>query len=267
MHTMHHNIFPILSEAGAAIMEVYKDEKKFNTAIKSDLSPLTDADRQSNDIIIKALARLYPDIPVISEETKEAHYDERKLYDRYFLIDPLDGTKEFIKRNDEFTINLAYLEGRTPVCGYVYVPVKGITYYAARGDGAFKMDADHKSSALRSKPFYLFDPKIKVVASRSHRDENTQRIISLLSEPEVVSAGSALKFMMIAEGQAHFYPRLAPTMEWDTAAAQCILEEAGGSVIRYDGMQPLVYNKKNLLNPHFIAMGSLLDPESMKRIF
>ena len=267
MKDMHQNIFPILLEAGAAIMEVYRDEQKFNTEIKSDLSPLTDADRRSNEIIIRGLSMHYPDIPIISEETKEAPYEERKKYDRYFLIDPLDGTKEFIKRNDEFTINIAYLENASPVCGYLYVPVSGITYYAARGKGAFKIDSNHKTSELRSRPFYLFDPKIKVVASRSHRDENTERIISHLIEPEVVSAGSALKFMMIAEGLAQFYPRLAPTMEWDTAAAQCILEESGGSVIRYDDLNPLNYNKENLLNPNFMAMGALLDPESLKNIF
>ncbi|HUR31032.1 MAG TPA: 3'(2'),5'-bisphosphate nucleotidase CysQ [Saprospiraceae bacterium] len=266
METMHQNILPILKKAGAAIMEVYADESKFNIELKSDNSPLTDADKQSNEIIIQYLSKHYPDIPIISEETKEASYAERKNYERYFLIDPLDGTKEFIKRNGEFTINVAYLEDSSPVCGYVYVPVNGNTYYAARGRGAFKIDNDSSVIELRSKPFFLFDPNIKVVASRSHPDEQTERIISLLQNPEVVSAGSALKFMLIAAGLAHFYPRLAPTMEWDTAAAQCILEEAGGSVIRFDDLMPLTYNKENLLNTHFIAMGSLLDPESLKKI-
>ena len=126
------------------------------------------------------------------------------------------------------------------------------------------MEADNHYSEIRSAPFFIQDPGIKVVASRSHRDESTEKIISNLNHPELLSSGSSLKFLLIAEGKAHFYPRLAPTMEWDTAAAQCILEEAGGSVIRADNFQPLVYNKKYLLNPNFLAMGSLLDPETLK---
>jgi len=264
--SMIENILPILRKAGDVIMDIYADEKRFNTEVKADDSPLTEADKQSNNIIIESLDALYPGIPVISEESKQIGYHQRAGYHHYFLIDPLDGTKEFIKRNGEFTVNIAYLEGGILTAGFVYVPVTGITYYALKGKGAFKSEPNKSVIEIRSAPFYLLDPGIKVVASRSHRDESTEKIIGSLNQPEIVSSGSSLKFLLIAEGSAHFYPRLGPTMEWDTAAAQCILEEAGGSVIRADNFQPLVYNKEDLLNPHFIAMGALLDPEELKNL-
>ena len=260
---MTDQVLSILNEASKAILEVYADEEKFNTALKDDRSPLTEADLRSNKIICDRLADLYPGIPVISEETKQAAYETRSKYKEYFLVDPLDGTKEFIKRNGEFTINIAYLEGHSPVGGFVFVPCTGVAYLAEKVKGAFRVDANGHKTTLRSSSFYLSDPEIKVVASRSHRDQMTENIISRLNHPQVVSTGSSLKFLLIAEGKADFYPRLAPTMEWDTAAAQCILEESGGSVIQFESRLPLVYNKPDLLNPFFIASGSLLDPESL----
>lgn len=260
---MTETILPILREASKAILEIYADEASFKTELKGDFSPLTEADKQANQIICDALRDLFPGIPVISEETKQASYSERSGYTSYFLVDPLDGTKEFIKRNGEFTINIAYLEGSRPVGGYVFVPTTGMAYVAQQGSGAFRISESGETLELRSKPFRLTDAGLNVVASRSHRDSMTESIISSLRAPNIVSTGSSLKFLLIAEGKANFYPRLAPTMEWDTAAAQCILEEAGGSLLQFGNLQPLVYNKPDLLNPHFIAMGAMLDPESL----
>jgi 3'(2'), 5'-bisphosphate nucleotidase len=256
-------ILPILREAGKAILEIYADESRFNTEIKGDSSPLTEADRRANKIICDALTDIYPDIPIISEENKEAPYSERAGYEKFFLVDPLDGTKEFIKRNGEFTVNIAYVEGHSPVGGFVYVPCTGVAYMAEQAKGAFSVSGENLVTALKSRPFSLMDEGLKLVASRSHRDHLTEKIMSCLNAPDIVSTGSSLKFLLIAEGKAHFYPRLAPTMEWDTAAAQCVLEESGGSVLQFDTLSPLVYNKENLRNPYFIATGSLLDPETL----
>lgn len=260
---MTDKILPILRAASHAILDIYADEDRFKTELKGDSSPLTAADKRANQIICEALGDLFPDIPVISEENKQAAYTERVGYSNFFLVDPLDGTREFIKRNGEFTINIAYLEGHNPVGGYVFVPFTDMAYVAEYGGGAYRIDSTGSKTELRSQTFRLSDPGLNVVASRSHRDSMTDIIISGLREPVIVSTGSSLKFLLIAEGKAHFYPRLAPTMEWDTAAAQCILEEAGGSILQFDNLQPLVYNKPDLLNPHFIAMGSMLDPESL----
>jgi 3'(2'), 5'-bisphosphate nucleotidase len=260
---MTDKILPILREASKAILEIYADEDRFKAELKADQSPLTAADKQANQVICDALSDLYPDIPIISEENKQAAYEKRSRYTNYFLVDPLDGTKEFIKRNGEFTVNIAYLEGHSPVGGFVFVPCTGMAYMAEQGGGAYAITDNSEKTILRSQPFYLMDEALKVVASRSHRDPATEKMIGALNNPEIVSTGSSLKFLLIAESKAHFYPRLAPTMEWDTAAAQCVLEEAGGSILQYDSIRPLVYNKHDLLNPYFIAMGALLDPESL----
>ena len=259
-------LLPVLRAASKAILEIYADEDRFHTEIKKDHSPLTAADKASNKIICDALADLYPDIPVISEESKEVVYDVRSRYKNFFLVDPVDGTKEFIKRNGEFTVNIAYVEGQRPAGGFVYVPCTDLAYVAQKGGGAWRIGLDNQKVNLRSAPFYLMDRGIKVVASRSHMDEPTNNMISKLNMPEIVSVGSSLKFLLIAEKKAHFYPRLGPTMEWDIAAAQCILEESGGSVLQLPGLQPLSYNKADLMNPHFLAMGALLDPESLQKL-
>ena len=257
-------ILPILREASNAILEIYTDEDRFGIEVKEDHSPLTEADKRSNKIICDALADLYPDIPVISEESKQVPYAARVNYKAFFLVDPLDGTKEFIKRNGEFTINIAYIEGHNPVGGFVYIPWNQQAFLAEKGTGAWRIGPDHQKTELRTVPFYLMDEGLKVVASRSHRDQRTSDLISHLHHPEIVSVGSSLKFLLIAEGKAHFYPRLAPTMEWDTAAAQCVLEEAGGSVLQMNGIEPIIYNKPDLVNPDFMAMGALMDPESLQ---
>ena len=260
------HMLTVLQEASAAIMEIYSDESKFDTQTKDDQSPLTVADQRSNDILVSRLTQQYPDIPVISEEIKQTSYAERSHYKKYFLIDPLDGTKEFIKRNGEFTINVAYMEGVSPEAGFIYVPVTNTAYVGIKGRGAYIVNKHGRQTEIRSKPFFLRDRGLKIFVSRSHRDPLTEKIVSMLNEPDILTSGSALKFMKIAEGGAHFYPRLATTMEWDTAAAQCILEESGGSVLKFDDLMPVVYNKENLLSPYFIAMGALMDPETLANV-
>lgn len=266
MEIMTKAMLPLLRKAAEAVMDIYRDESRFGVDIKADNSPLTAADRVSNEIIKDTLFQLFPGIPVISEESKYDDYSIRSKYDTFFLVDPLDGTKEFIKRNGEFTVNIAFMQGSSPVAGFVFVPATGMAYVGHKGHGAFLIDDQDNEKSLRSKPFFLMDKGLGIVASRSHRDEATDNIISKLNEPVIKSTGSSLKFLLIAQGLAHFYPRLAPTMEWDTAAAQCILEESGGSVLQAETLEPLVYNKENLLNPHFLAIGALLDPERLKSI-
>lgn len=240
--------------AGEAIMEIYQMDPDWQIEEKADHTPLTKADRRSNELICEGLSQLPGRFPVISEENKEVPYEERKKYSFYWLVDPLDGTKEFIKRNGEFTVNIALVHGNRPVLGVVHVPTSNATFWAALGEGAYW------TNGTREEPIHAiyFEPTaahLKIVASRSHRNPDTDAFIARFKEPALVSRGSSLKFMLLAEGEAHVYPRLGPTMEWDTAAAQIILEEAGGSVLEAESQKPLAYNKPNLLNPFFIAYG------------
>jgi 3'(2'), 5'-bisphosphate nucleotidase len=266
MAIMTENILPILREASEAILEIYADEKRFLTELKSDNSPLTIADKRSNEIIVRRLNEIFPGIPVISEESKQIDYQTRKNFSEYFLVDPLDGTKEFIKRNGEFTINIAFMKGNLSKAGFIFIPWTGMAYVAEKASGGFRIDAYGERTMLKSKPFYLMEEGINVVASRSHMDPRTMDIIHHLNQPHMINAGSSLKFLLIAEGQANFYPRFGPTMEWDTGAAQCILEEAGGAILQTETLTPLNYNKPDLTNPSFLAIGSLLDPETLKGV-
>lgn len=243
--------------AGKAILEIYHSSGNLEIITKSDDSPLTLADQRSNEIICDGLAKLVQRYPVISEENKKAPFEERKNYVRYWLVDPLDGTKEFIKRNGEFTVNIALIEHGIPVAGFVYAPVPGEMYWAIRGEGAFVMNG-HEKRQIRASSFKMSDPGLRVVCSRSHLNDETKAFIDKLNNPEAVSSGSSLKFLLLASGKAELYPRMAPTMEWDTAAAHCILQAAGGTVTRPDTGEPLEYNKESLVNPYFIARGQLL---------
>ena len=246
----------IARRAGDAILEVYARED-FDVSAKSDDSPLTEADRRANRIICDALREQYPDIPIISEENKQLDYEERKNWNRCWMVDPLDGTKEFVRRNGEFTVNIALIEEGRSVFGVVYIPVAGRLYLGAKGMGSFEV-SDSENHQLTASRYALTDEGLVIVGSRSHMNDLTKNFILSFQNPEIVARGSSLKFLTIAEGNAHIYPRLAPTMEWDTAAAQIILEEAGGSVIDRETQQPLQYNKANLLNPHFIASGTVV---------
>lgn len=242
------DIKTIAIEAAEAIMKIYA--KDFSVEYKDDKSPLTEADTKANEIICKRLEELYPTIPMMSEENKEVPFDVRKNWEYYWCIDPIDGTKEFIKKNDEFTINIALIHKDTPVLGVVYAPAINEMYSAKKGQGAFK-NAQKLPLFTNSNP----EEKLFVVASKSHLSEETQAFIDALDSKELeqISKGSSLKLCMVAEGIADIYPRLAPTMEWDTAAADAIVRESGNMTYQYENNKPMMYNKENLLNPWFIV--------------
>jgi len=248
----------IAKKAGDAIMKIYANSDDFQVQSKADESPLTIADQAANNVICHGLENLNVKYPIISEENKTIDFHTRKNYSHYWLVDPLDGTKEFIKRNGEFTVNIALVENQRPVLGVVYAPVLDEMYFAIKNEGAF-LEKENVTTQLHSATFSKKDKNLGVVCSRSHLNEATQNFVDQLDEPKLVATGSSLKFLILAKGEAHLYPRLAPTMEWDTGAAQIILEEAGGKIIQAETNEPLIYNKENLLNPHFIATGNLVE--------
>jgi len=254
------NLIPELIEiaysAGKAIIEVYEASEDVVYSKKDDNSPLTAADQSANQVICEGLAKLKEIYPIISEENKLLEFNDRKDYTRFWLVDPLDGTKEFIKRNGEFTVNVALVENGSPILGVVYAPILDEMYWAVKGEGAF-LEKNGSSCKLSSLAFEKSDEGLGMVCSRSHLNTETKEFIDQYKNPELVSKGSSLKFLMIANQQAHVYPRIAPTMEWDTGAAQIILEEAGGKVVHFETGEPLKYNKENLLNPFFIAHAKL----------
>ena len=238
-------------KAGEAIMAVY-ESGDFDVDHTSDDSPLTKADLASHHVIVDGLKTLTPEVPVLSEESASIPFEERQTWKKYWLVDPLDGTKEFIKRNGEFTVNIALIENGKSILSVVYVPVTQVSYLAAVGVGVFKREGEKKSSIMVMKNSRF---KPTVVGSRSHMSDEVKDYLQRLGQHELVSMGSSLKFCLVAEGKADLYPRLGLTSEWDTAAAQCIVEQAGGHVVTMDG-KPLVYNSKDsLLNPHFMVYG------------
>lgn len=241
----------ISEEAGRKILEIY-ETGEFGTTFKEDHSPLTAADKAAHELIQKGLCELEPSTPVLSEESREIPYQERKKWTRYWLVDPLDGTKEFIKRNGEFTVNIALVEEQRPVLGVLHAPALKITYTACSGEGAAKW-VRGESAPIKTADYREGD--LCVVASRSHAGPRLEAFLAELKPARLVSMGSALKICLVAEGTAHFYPRLGPTMEWDTAAAHCILNEAGGALLDLGGRE-LLYNKESLLNPYFFAVGA-----------
>ena len=233
-----------LEESSSKILEIYNDFDQ-SISFKKDNSPLTKADITSHGLIDNCLKSI-SSFPVISEESENFYTTSKK----YWLVDPLDGTKEFINKNGEFTINIALIEDRYPTLGYVYSPIKKELYVGGLDKSSFKIyesNIDELSVSLPSDP-------LRIVASRSHLNEETQKFISQFQNHELFQAGSSVKFCMIADGSADIYPRLAPTSEWDTAAAQAIVEGAGGTVKDLNG-QRLIYQKENILNPFFIAQG------------
>jgi len=271
--------------AGRAILDVYHSD--FEVQYKADDSPLTLADRRSHAIIASGLAAFK--LPVLSEEGVDIPFSERRAWQLFWLVDPLDGTKEFVKRNGEFTVNIALVEGRRPIMGVIYVPVLDVLYFGARGMGAFRIDSASKVPLpIESQPGLRADgivdgllaqavrlpgatspPVYTVIGSRSHRGPDLGAYIENLrrqyGEIQYLSAGSSLKFCRVAEGAADIYPRLAPTMEWDTAAGQAVVEGAGFQVVRYDNHEPLRYNKENLLNPWFIVESGIHGKRQVTR--
>jgi 3'(2'), 5'-bisphosphate nucleotidase len=242
--------------AGEKIIEVYK--KTINVDMKSDGSPLTEADRISHETIINYLKPA--GFPVLSEEGKEISFEERKKWEYYWLVDPLDGTKEFIKRNGEFTVNIALMENNIPVSGIIYQPVKEIAYAGIAGDGLYRFSSGDTLELVPEKKIRSTQPdgrkRMRIIASRTHNSgETTKFIDDLRSEKEVelMSAGSALKFCLIADGRADIYPRFAPTMEWDTAAGHALLKAVGKNIYLYPGGTEMNYNKPKLVNDWFIA--------------
>ena len=241
----------IAREAGAAIMAVYA--RDFSTQQKEDKSPLTEADTIAHEIIIRRLGQLQPMLPVLSEEAVE-NFSGADHSGRYWLVDPLDGTKEFIKRNGEFTVNIALIENGRSILGVVYAPVLNVAYLAAEGSGAFKVGADGARTAIGVAEHKEGIPW-RVVGSRSHAGDSLTAFLQQLGSYELISMGSSLKSCLVAEGDADIYPRMGLTSLWDTAAAQCIVEQAGGRVIQWTG-EPLSYlNPHTVLNPFFLVHG------------
>ncbi len=241
----------ISRRAGATILEWYDGD--MGISVKADSSPLTKADIASHELINAALTKHWPDIPVLSEESAEIPWQTRQSWQQYWLVDPLDGTKEFINRNGEFTVNIALIQNHKPVLGIVYVPVTGLCYFGARNFGGWRQDNDKPAIAIEVRQ-PAAEPAV-VVGSRSHANPELASQLNQLGPHELISMGSSLKFCHVAEGLADFYPRLGPTSEWDTAAAQAVVEAAGGQVVTADG-RPLSYNTKaSYLNPFFFVFG------------
>ena len=252
-HTLK-QLVDISRRAGLAILEWYDGDMGITQ--KADDSPLTNADLASHNLIDAELTRRWPDIPVLSEESADILWETRQTWQQYWLVDPLDGTKEFINRNGEFTVNIALINHHQPVLGVVHVPVTDISYFGARDAGAWRQTGTELAEAIAiRRP--AADPAI-IVGSRSHANPELVSKLEKFGAHELISMGSSLKFCRVAEGLADFYPRLGPTSEWDTAAAQAVVEAAGGQVVTIDGA-PLGYNRKETyLNPYFFVTG---DPE------
>lgn len=239
--------------AGRAIMEIY-EAGPVHAEAKEDDSPVTDADLAADRIIAQGLAEAFPDIPAVTEEAAESHVSSAP--ERFFLVDPLDGTKEFVQRRGDFTVNIALIEHGKPVAGCVYAPAKG-RLFVTGSDGPAEHSVTDYALAGYPRPLHVSvanNDALRVVASKSHRDKATDNYIAGFKVGAFKSAGSSLKFCLVAAGEADFYPRLGRTMEWDTAAGHAVLAAAGGVVLRFDDHQPLAYGKPGWDNPHFLAM-------------
>ena len=255
------SVIEITKQAGAVIMDVYKTN--FEIHIKNDKSPVTEADTRANDIITAGLLKIAPDIPILSEEGGDVSFEERTKWDSFWMVDPLDGTKEFIKKNGEFTVNIAYMQNNLPVFGVVYAPALNEMYLGSIEKGAFKSVAGDSFNPIRAKS-QLNNP-VQIVTSLSHPSSKMDNFLAQFDTFDLHPMGSSLKVCLVADGSVDFYPRLGPTKEWDTGAAHAVLRAAGGEIIKYGTNEPLEYNKQNLLNPEFIA-GNILSIQSLHSI-
>ncbi|MFT6069435.1 MAG: 3'(2'), 5'-bisphosphate nucleotidase [Bacteriovoracaceae bacterium] len=254
---MIEKIIEIAEEAGRVVEKVA--EKAFKVSIKSDNTPVTEADLASHEYITEALKKLYPEIPILSEESCSIDVKERQAWKKYFLVDPIDGTKEFIKQNGQYAVLISLMEDNRPTLGVIHAPVLKETWYAEKGKGAFKKDPDGSVASIMVTP--APEKKIKVAVSASHLSKKTSEYMEKEFKAfETHPIGSAIKFCRIAEGRVDVYPRLGPTSEWDTAAGEIILEESGGGIVQFDDTsKKLEYNKESLRNPWFIAFGAPLN--------
>jgi 3'(2'), 5'-bisphosphate nucleotidase len=246
------SVTDIAHQAGREILAVYASQQAVATA-KEDASPLTAADLRAHRLIVRSLGELTPDTPVLSEEAAHGTFAQRASWRRYWLVDPLDGTKEFLSRNGEFTVNIALIEGHVPALGVVHVPVTATSYQGLPGAGAWRQRAGGPAEAIRVAPKSA--APVRVVASRSHRGDSLAAFLARLGPHELVPVGSALKFCLVAEGAADVYPRLGPTSEWDTAAGHAVVTAAGGTVSGLDGAALRYNTREALLNPSFVAFG------------
>lgn len=238
--------------AGKAILNIYNNSTEdFGITLKSDNSPLTLADKASNDVICKSLNNLDSSIPILSEEGKQIDYSDRKKWSKFWLIDPLDGTKEFIKRNGEFTVNIALIENQKPIMGIVHAPILNTTWYGLENMGSYKFSENQEETIKVKIPE---ENIVKVVSSRSHSNNpKLENYLKQFKDYKLIKMGSSIKICLVADGSAHLYPRFGPTMEWDTAAAHAVVKYAGGNILDLNTDKELVYNKTNLLNPEFLV--------------
>ncbi|UYB53487.1 3'(2'),5'-bisphosphate nucleotidase CysQ [Xanthomonas sp. AM6] len=248
---LRETVIAIAIDAAAAIMAVYATG--FEVEHKADASPLTQADLAAHRIIVEGLERLTPDLPVLSEESAHIPWEVREHWTSYWLVDPLDGTREFVKRNGEFSVNIALIHQGAPVFGVVQAPVDGRVWHAVRGEQAYRRDGFRDTALDTRRPAAT---PLRVAASRSHRDPRTDALLQRMGETEVIAQGSSLKFCRIADGELDVYPRFGPTSEWDTAAGQCVLQSAGGVLLAAGTGKPFRYNRReSLLNGDFMALG------------
>lgn len=252
------SLLKIAREAGAEILSIYSRVDDYKVAYKADNSPITEADRRANSLITRALSQLSYGLPILSEESEKIPFCERQAWRDYWLVDPLDGTREFIKRNGEFTVNVGLIRNGLPEVGVVHVPVSGVTYLGKRGAGAWRVESDDSVKEIKASRLNPSYERVRIAASRSHKNDSLENLIQNISvkfkDTEVVSMGSSLKICLLAEGEADLYPRLSPTSEWDTGAAHAVLLASGGEIFDKT-FQPLKYNQKEeLLNPHFYAV-------------
>ena len=254
-------VLEIIQKSSNSILEIYEDEKLFNIVdFKSDHSPLTLADKRSHGIIVEALLNYFPDIPVLSEEGMCMPYEIRKNWEYFWLVDPLDGTKEFLKRNGEFTVNIALIKNSYPEMGFIHIPVKNVTYYSTPAEGVIKVENGNRVE-LKDRGNRK---DLVAVRSKSHSSPEEEGFYNKLGIKSFISVGSAIKFCMVAEGKADLYYRHGPTMEWDTAAGQAIVGRAEGSIISLDSAERLTYNKRDLSNGPFICLGLIRDLNKLK---